>query len=529
MKQLVAFFTLWLSVVCFAGVSDSARLVYGEYGKVASYNPYQVDESAAYRLSSLLYEQLIDVSIGGEYVGRLAKDWSISKDGASVDFTLKKSIYWHAANSIKRGAELTSKDVVSTVEMIKRQGHGLANFSRYSSIKSAEATGKYSVRLMFNRSLTDPLKNCMFTVLPWSQASSRSVFARGNEDFVPVGTGPYRFVKSNSQGEILLKSTDYYHGKKPNIKTILMQSFLDKNVMSQSLMYRSLDLITEVSPRDLPELKGDNKITVVPYESLSYSFIGMNTSNGILRDKRVRQAIVHAVDRQAMLDSFFSGEGRVISGPFSPTSWAYNIDVRPASYDPVRARELLKSVGLKDKNADGYYEDRNGKNIELTFLVPMSGRGETIKRIVLGFQNYMADVGIKVDLKFSDWLVWKTKVLKEKDFDLTIANWSFDEASNITSLFHSGEIKPWGYNFVGFSDPMVDSLLVEAELTNSSDKRRLIYHKLHAILNDKSPYLFLWSLKNHSGMQNNVSGVRVEPFDYFRHIAQWRKGGGYVK
>src|SRR5690606_4952387 len=111
-----------------------------------------------------------------------------------------------------------------------------------------------------------------------------------------------------------------------------------------------------------------------------------------------------------------------------------------------------------------------------------AGESETVKRIVLAFQQYLADIGLKVELQFMDWQVWKKRVLHDHDYDVTIASWSFDDASNITSLFHSSSAVPWGNNFVLYRNPLVDSLLAEADATSDFDKRRTIYHKLHAIL-----------------------------------------------
>jgi peptide/nickel transport system substrate-binding protein len=137
----------------------------------------------------------------------------------------------------------------------------------------------------------------------------------------------------------------------------------------------------------------------------------------------------------------------------------------------------------------------------------------------------MAKVGIKVELKFWDWLVWKKKILQEHDYDVTIAAWSFDDAANIMSLFHSSSAGAWGNNFVQYTNTEVDALLTEADTTNDFDKRRAIYHKLHALLADEAPYVYLWTLTHHGARQNRLTGVRVEPFAFFKHVYLWEMGG----
>lgn len=344
----------------------------------------------------------------------------------------------------------------------------------------------------------------------------------------PIGTGPYVFDKSTPQGEVrLIANTSYFAGV-PRIPTILLKGFTDQTIMAQSLMFNSIDMVTYVSPRDLGEILGDRRLTVMPYDALSFSFFAMNAGRGPLRDKRVRQAIAAAINRKEMLQAFFQGRGRLISGPFPPTSWAYNLDVPDVAFDLKRAVDLFRAAGLGDKNGDGILEDASGKPLVLNFAVPLAGESEIIKRIVLAFQTYLLNAGVKVELQFMDWLVWKKKVLAERDYDLTLASWSFDDASNITSLFHSSSAVPWGNNFVNFRDKQVDSLLTEADATNDFEKRRAIYQKLHVVLADETPYVFLWTLMHHAAHNSRVSGVRIEPFGFFKYVSTWGLNAGEV-
>jgi peptide/nickel transport system substrate-binding protein len=122
-----------------------------------------------------------------------------------------------------------------------------------------------------------------------------------------------------------------------------------------------------------------------------------------------------------------------------------------------------------------------------------------------------------------DWNVWKTKVLGQHDYDLTLATWSFDDSSNITSLFHSSSAKAWGNNFVMFKNPLVDSLLSEASFTNDAEKKRVIYRKLHAVLADESPYVFLWTLQHHAAHTAALQNVQIDPYYFFNRISSWEK------
>ncbi|MEZ4743587.1 MAG: ABC transporter substrate-binding protein [Bdellovibrionota bacterium] len=510
-------------------VENDKNMVYGETGRLDTFDPYTVHESSGYRLTDLIFNSLVEVGPAGDYVPSLATSWEVSSDRTSVTFNLRKSVLWQSKNEKNNVTKhyLSADDVLTTVRLLKSSESEIPNQDRFSLIYTAEKISDHKVLIKLSRAHVDPLRYMTFKILPHHILGAVLSLKRSSSfTHNPIGTGPYRFMGTNAQGEVLLSAHEGFFAKKPEIKQVVMKAYSDQNVMSQSLMFNSLDLVTYVSPRDLNEILGDKKLSVVSYDALSFSFIAFNTSRGVLRDKRVRQALNYAINRKEMLDAFFQGKGVLISGPFPPTSWAYNLDVKSDPFDPVRARKLLKSAGLELRGKQLY--SKTGKKIVLNFSVPLAGESEMIKRIVLAYQAYLADIGISLELQFMDWQVWKKKVLKQHDFDLTIASWSFDDASNISSLFHSSSAKEWGNNFVMYKNSEVDSLLTEANVTNDFDKKRAIYHKLHSILAEEAPYTYLWTLQHHAAYNDRLSGVRVEPFSFFKYVTSWnissRKG-----
>lgn len=517
LKKIIALSILITSGVSFSKDKKKDYMVYGETGRLTKISPYTSHETSAQRLSDLLFNSLVELSDNGTYQPSLADSWKINKDYTAITFKLHPKVKWHASKHF-----LSSDDIATTVRLILDKNSQIPNKERFNVISSVEKIDPLTVTINLSRPQVDPLRYMSFKILP-HHILSQTASLTENHSFAkkPIGTGPYQFKSSNSQGEIVLTANpDYFKGA-PKIKGIVMKSYADQSIMSQSLMFNSLDLITYVSPRDLGEISGDKKLTVIPYDALSFSFIALNTSRGILKKKRVRQALNYAVNRQEMLDAFFGGKGRLISGPFPPTSWAYNLDVKVAPFDQNKAKKLLETAGLT-YNKHQQLLSPSKKPVKLVFAVPLAGESETIKRIVLAYQGYLSSIGITVDLQFMDWQVWKKRVLERHDYDLTIASWSFDDASNIASLFHSSSAKPWGNNFVMYKNEEVDSLLTEALVTNDFEKRRAIYHKLHAIMADEAPYTYLWTLKHHAAHTSNLRGVKIEPFAFFKHITSWK-------
>ena len=502
-------------------------MVYGENTKIPVKDPYTVHESAAHRITDLIFESLVTTGPGGSYEPLLAKSWTIENGGTSVHVKLKDKVFWHKENTAPL-KQLSADDVASTIATITNPESTIPNSERFKVLKSTEVLSSNSIRIHFSRALAQPLKHLMFKVLPHHKLVSNTALTRKHSlSTHPIGTGPFSFASENPQGEVLLKRNSFYHSDLPQIKEIVMKPFVDNSIMTQSLMYNSLDLVTYISPRDVKEVSGDRNLGLVPYDAQSFSFVAMNQTNPLLKDKRIRQAINYSINRQEMLNAFFQGKGHLITGPFAPTSWAYNLSVPGYELDLERAKDLLKQAGYEDRNNDGFVESRKAKVLSLEFSVPLAGESEITKRIVLAYQSYLQKIGIKVKLKFMDWALWKEEVLGKHNYDLTIASWDFDDSSNITSLFHSQSVKSWGNNFVNFKNPLVDSMLTEAAASNDFDKRQAIYKRLHGIISEEAPYTFLWTLQHHAGHQKRLRGVRVEPFSFFKHVAHWKVKGSH--
>lgn len=503
--------------------ANEDSLIYGEATKLDSFDPYTSHEAAAQRLSELIFDPLFKPLPQGGYEPHLVASYKITDGGAAIFLKLKSNISWHS--SIDKQVFLNANDVATTIRLITSKASEIPNSDRWNSIGRVEIIDQMSMKIHFKIAQSDPLKLLTFRVLPHHILQAQDGLDR-KSDFTnnPVGTGPYRLTRTNNQGEALLEANEAYFLGSPKIKKVIMKTYADQNIMAQSLMYNSLDLVTYVSPRDLGEVMGDRNLGVIPYDALSFTFIALNNQRKHLKDRKVRQAINYALNRSEMIDAFFQNKGTIISGPFPPTSWAYNLNVRPYPFDPKRAQMLLEAGGYKKK--DNKWLDNTGNNLKLQFAVPIGGESETVKRIALATQGYLAEVGIEVELKFLEWSQWKQRILGEHDYDMTMASWSFDDSSNITSLFHSGHAKDWGNNFVNYRNTTVDALLTEANATNDFDKRRAIYQKLHALIADDVPYAFLWTLMHHAAYQSHISNVQIEPNAFFKNVGTWtlRKG-----
>lgn len=494
-------------------------LSYGEYGRPSTLDPVTSNEMISLRLTELVFNGLVGINEKQELVPELAEKWDRSPDGRAYTFTLRKDVTWHAREGAAP-APFTAEDVVFTYKIMMHPKTITPLKVRYEFIDSVEKLDDYTVKFTLKRPILNALAKFSFKIIPKHGPSNPNYLTR-NDPFVqnPIGTGPYILKNITSERELILVANENYFKGRPHIDKFVSKPFADQNIMTQALMFNAIDMIVFVNPRDLPEIQGDKRFILQPYNALSYSFFGYNSRNPLLADKRVRKAFTHAVNRQEMLDSFFNSQGTIVSGPFAPGSWAYNLDVQPLAFDPQKAIALLQEAGF-NRGADGFMQ-KAGTRLTLSLKVPIEKESEAVKRVVLAFKNYLKNVGVDIKVEFKEWQAWREDVFLEHDFDVIFASWVFDDSADISSLFHSGEIGAWKNNFGGYSNPEVDGLINESKLTLDHEKRRTINRKLHAILADENPYTFLWTLTNYAAYQKKVRRVAIHPYKFFSYADEW--------
>jgi len=501
------------------GFPDGGSLNYGEYGRPATLDPITSNDMISMRISELLFNGLVGIDAKQEIVPELAERWEISETGSSYTFYLRKDVLWHAREG-EDPKPFTADDVIFTYNVIMHSNTITPLKVRYEFIESVSKTDDHTVVFSLKRPILNALAKFSFKIIP-QHGPQNPEFLTREDPFVqaPIGTGPYMVKNITADREVILVANENYFKGRPHVNKFIARPFADQNIMGQALMFNAIDMIVLVNHRDIPQLQGDKRFVLQPYNALSYSFFGFNLRNPMLADKRVRRAFTYAINRQEMLDSFFQGQGTIISGPFAPGSWAYNLDVQPLPYDPEKAMELLTEAGFT-KGDDGIMA-KGGQPLSLTLKVPIAKESEAVKRVVLAFKNYLSKVGVEIEAEFLEWLSWKEDVFLNHDFDIIFASWVFDDSADISSLFHSAEVGKWKNNFGAFSNPEVDSLIVESKLTLDHEKRRTINRKLHELLSDENPYTFLWTLTNYAGYNKKLRRVAIHPYKFFSFADEW--------
>jgi peptide/nickel transport system substrate-binding protein len=234
-------------------------------------------------------------------------------------------------------------------------------------------------------------------------------------------------------------------------------------------------------------------INVFAFDALAYTYLGFNLANPKFADKRVRQALAYATDKQQLVNLIFKGLASPAYAPTAPLSWAYAPDVPQYLHDPEKARQLLREAGVK--------------NLAFTILLNQGNKEREKAAIIL--QQQYKKVGVKVNLRVMEWSALLKIVNADKDpkdFEAVLMGWSLGLDPDNYSIWHSSEY-PRGFNFIKYGNPAVDRLLGLGRTTLDKAKRKTIYARLNYLIAEDQPYIFLWYPKAIAGVRDRVGGL----------------------
>jgi len=500
-----------------AAATDENILRYGETRRPDTLDPYTSRELSSQRLIELIFNGLVGINSKQEIVPELAKRWEQIND-REIIFHLRDDVYWHSKNEQK--VQMTADDVVFTVRLINNSKTDSARKSYFSNIKSTKVIDAQTIHFKLKRPSLNAVVKFSFKILPEHILKNTRRLKKSNK-FAnnPVGTGAYMYKQSSRNREVtLIANPDYFLGE-PEIKEIQIKPFDDQNIMNQALSFNALDMVINVNPSNVTELQADKRFVLSPVNTLSYSFFAYNQNNPHLMKRAMRKALSFAINKAEMLRAFYNNQGTIISGPFAPGSWAYNLDVKPDEFNPIKAVSILKQVGYSMRNQR--LIDQHGKAVEFSLRVPIEKNNESTKRVILAYSNFLKRIGITIKVNFMEREAWKSAVFSKHDFDITYASWTFDDASDISTLFHSDYNGPWENNFINYSNSEVDALIEASNNTLDYEEKRTINHKLHKLLAHDAPYTFLWSLNQYTAYHQKLKNVSVHSYKYFDNVHQW--------
>jgi len=442
-----------------------------------------------------MVESLLELTPKGEIVPRLVEKWEVSADATEFTLKLKKGIKFHDGTPFNAEAVKVNFDRRLDPKAATKYGFLVA------PISSVTVVDEYTVKITTKAPFAALVSNLTH------QANGMQSPAALKKSWdkpltMPIGTGPFIFKEWVPGNKFVMVRNDNYWGKKPSLQEVTWRVIPDDASRVVALETGEVQAAVRIPPFDIPRLRANPKLTVLSAASVRTIFLGFNALKEPFNDKRVRQAINYAVNKEAIVKHVLGGVGRVSDAPISPGIFGYT-PIKTYEYNIQKAKELLTEAGFP-------------KGFETT-LHPAVGRYYMDVSVATAVAADLLKAGIRADIKMMEWGTYLPWILREKDMvehKIYMLGWGCvtgDADYGLYTLFHSGEWPKKGMNASFFKNEKLDQLLDAARSTANPEERKRLYKDAMTLINDEAAWLFLHSEVQMVGVRANVKGIIVHP------------------
>lgn len=443
-------------------------------------DPHATASASTFQVTSNIYETLVTVDEQGVIIPALAESWTVSEDGLVLTFTLREGA------TFSNGLACDAQAVKASFERLLSQG---VRSQDYSGISGIDVIDERTISFTFSELNVSALTLFAY---PWAavvDASAQDL--RTN----PVGTGPYMLSSWVPQQELLLTANPSYTGVRhvDNVEFIMMP---DMTSQVTALRGGQVDIIL-VTGDLVGQFEGDDAWSILAAPGNGLQLMAMNNASPALSDVRVRQAINHAVDKDALIEGVWWGYGEPIGSHF-PVVLSEYVDTNGLyPYNPDRARELLAEAGYVDGLTLEMYLPRNYQEYVNAGLV---------------IADYLKAVGINVSVQIVEWATWLSDIYNGRGYDLTVVGHTGRlDAYSLLSRYRSSSAE----NYLNYSDPAFDALLDEYSVTVDEARRTEIAHEMQQRLAEAVPGLYIQDPIQIYVTPSSLKGFKVFPINIF--------------
>lgn len=472
-------------------------------------DPHNTTALIAGRVIALMNENLVSRDYDGVIQPGLAESWEISEDGLTYSFTLREGVKFHS------GKDFTSEDVKYT-------------FERWKGNESSPTA--YTIDPVDSVDTPDPL-TAVFTLSQpynifldqlsgaWAVMLNQEAVEKAGDNYglsVVDGTGPFKLVSWDRNQRIVMERFDEYAWGAPifenagpaHLEGVEIRVIPEAATRMAEFQAGNVHIVQDVPAADVARLQGGPDVTIVEYDQLQTTYLGMNMAKAPTDDIAVRQAMNYAINKEEIVEGAYFGLGtpaRTHLHPNTPNFWKESLDIAP-TFDPDKAKQLLDEAGWVE--GDGGIREKDGTRLEMPFWV--INDTETVLQAQI-IEQQLAKVGIQVKTIQYEESAWFEAARSGEQVAFTIGVF-YENADNLYFYFHSRQIP--APNRFSFDDPEVDAWLDESRSNPDQDAVVEAYHNVQQRLIEQAPNVPLIHTLGTLGQGNNVHGVKV-------HASRW--------
>ncbi|BBG64877.1 dipeptide-binding ABC transporter, periplasmic substrate-binding component [Hydrogenimonas sp.] len=468
-------------------------------------NPLLATDSASGEISGWIFNGVVKFDKNGSIVGDLAESW-IFKTPKVVVFKLRRGVKWHD------GKPFDAEDVVFTYNLLKSPKIFTPYASDFRYVESVRALDPFTLEVRYKEPYFKALSIWMMGILPkhlWEGVEDPMTSDLNRK---PVGTGPYRLKSMQNSGDVILEANSDYFEHRPNIDFIHYHFMPDPTTRFLMLKAKKLDMgsLTPLQRERQLEDSFLDYYRIVQMPGRGYTYLGFNLKLPKFRDRRVREAIDMAIDKNELIKILFFSHGKVCYGPFMPGTFAFPKKSPKHTYDPERAKALLKEAGYTDKKP-------------LEFTISTNANNSTRLYAAQIIQYQLARIGVRVKIRAMEWQAFLNTVVTPRRFEVILLGWSLGLIPDAYALWHSDSDKLGGFNLVGYRNERVDRMIERAEKLTDLERVGEIYRKMFNIIAEERPYIFLYIPDSITAVNRKITPIVPSIIGIMHNQIDWIK------
>ena len=468
-------------------------------------------EVAGFIINNLLFDGLLNSSANGDLVPLLATSLpTVSSDQLTMTFKLKPGVKW------TDGRDVTADDVVFTYRVFSAPEYKEANTTRRADFDqyfdSVSAPDPLTVVFKFKQPWAPFLTwHCQYGIVPRHILGNLSAQELNTTEFnikPTVSNGMFKFLSwDKGQQVVLERNPDYHRGPTP-LDSYTMKVLASSTAVASGLQTGEIDMGI-IDPTVADQMKSEPRVTVTDYSiaAIIYLFYQLDAAkpgSKFFSDKRVRQALLYALDRNKMAQALFFGAATPGDSIIPPITWAYDPGVTPKfPFDRTRAEQLLDEAGWT-RDASG---TRAKDGTALQFELLAAAGSKPLENSVVSIQEQWQAIGASVTPKLVDSNTLTDVSTNTRAFDAMISQRNMPQDPDPSLQWSSSNAGPGGFNSTGYRNPAADKLIQDANAVFDQNRRKAIYSQLQNLLADDLPAAPLFVPREIVGVNKRVQGV----------------------
>lgn len=444
-------------------------------------------ENSSIEIAKQVFDTLVRRDDTGAYRPSLATKWT-TPDPKTWVFTLRSDA------KFSNGESVTAKDVAASLQRTIAQKGPIAAI--WKALTSVEATNSTTVTFHSSVPMGTMLANLtLLWVAPANLISQAGFWSK------PIGSGPFALRSFVPQQSATLLANDTYWGGKPKISTLKYVWIPEASTLASALKTGEVTVALSLSPDQIPVLKSDSNITVQNKPSNAYYYLWFNASRAPFTDVRVRQAMSYALPLSQIIPAIVGDYGKVANGPIPPTIIGYK-SAAPYQYNATKAKQLLSDAGFPH----GF----------TTSIMWSANQAPYMQDILTVFASYWAKIGVTVKLTPLDSGTWLDRLLK-LNWDM---NLGFNSVLTGDADFALGRLYLSSANRMGYKNPDLDTLLLEAQQSTDQKQRQQLYGQAIDIIHNQAVGIYPVDVNITAAWRSSLTGYKpaASGLPYFQDV-----------